>query len=208
MKCPSCGYENSEDAEYCNLCQHSFVKAESELRGLAPLAELRREGVPAVRTLLRGGATGENWFQRHLNWTWLLPQLLLYVAALVVMFGFIASMGPTLILDPTARPSVLPSLPFSIFVVSYAFVIPLLGAASIWGIGAWVLKRKSRSLWWLLIFLIPVLAAWLNVLLGLGVLIVVWIIFLRLENRSELPGLPVSDSARTILEAQSNKYGP
>ena len=30
MKCPSCGYENSDDAQYCSLCQKSFVKAEPE----------------------------------------------------------------------------------------------------------------------------------------------------------------------------------
>ncbi|MGD9143630.1 MAG: zinc-ribbon domain-containing protein [Dehalococcoidia bacterium] len=32
MKCPSCGYENQEGAQYCNLCLHSFVKPQPEKR--------------------------------------------------------------------------------------------------------------------------------------------------------------------------------
>jgi len=34
MICPSCGYENREDARYCNLCQTSFVKTKPEPRPL------------------------------------------------------------------------------------------------------------------------------------------------------------------------------
>ncbi len=32
MKCPSCGYQNQEGAQYCNMCLHSFVKPEPEPR--------------------------------------------------------------------------------------------------------------------------------------------------------------------------------
>ena len=32
MKCPSCGYENQEGAQYCNLCLHSFVRPQPEKR--------------------------------------------------------------------------------------------------------------------------------------------------------------------------------
>lgn len=32
MKCPSCGYQNQEGAQYCNLCLHSFVKPQPEKR--------------------------------------------------------------------------------------------------------------------------------------------------------------------------------
>ena len=32
MKCPSCGYENQEGSQYCNMCLHSFVRPEPEPR--------------------------------------------------------------------------------------------------------------------------------------------------------------------------------
>ena len=32
MKCPSCGYQNQEGAQYCNLCLHSFVRPQPEKR--------------------------------------------------------------------------------------------------------------------------------------------------------------------------------
>ena len=31
MKCPSCGYDNKEDAQYCNLCLTSFVETDLEI---------------------------------------------------------------------------------------------------------------------------------------------------------------------------------
>jgi len=30
MKCPSCGYENQEGAQYCNMCLYSFIKPNPE----------------------------------------------------------------------------------------------------------------------------------------------------------------------------------
>ncbi len=195
MKCPSCGYENREDAQYCNLCQSSFLREPSAPYGLPSMAEPSKEAKKAVKQVLKSQAAGENWFQRHLNWTWVLPQLVLFVVAMVVMYGFIASMGPALIMAPTEIPSVISFLPFSIFIVAYAIILPLLGAASIYGIGAWVLKRKDRSLWWLLIFLIPTAAYLLNAFVGFVALVVVWIVFLRLENRNLMVDLPVSSGS-------------
>jgi len=169
MKCPSCGYENSDDARYCGLCEKpfgSFVKEPSAPYGLAPSLKPSKEAVKTVKKILRSQSKGPNWFQRHLNWTWVLPQLFLYIAALVVGYSLIMSMAGAL-MSPLESSFM---LPFSgLFVV--AIILSLLSAAAIWGIGAWVLKRKDRSMWWLLIFLAPTPAGWLNVFLGFAALL-------------------------------------
>ena len=226
MKCPSCGYENSRDAQYCNLCQKSFVSTEPGLARPAPPPPPRREAMQAARNILRGGDADLNWFQRHLNWTWVLPQLLLYMAFLIVLFSFITSMGPALLMNPTELSPSLSFMPFSLLIVVGFLLIPLLMMAAQFGIGAWVLKRKERSLMWLLIFLVPSGAYLLNAFLGFVVTVVVWIVFLRLENRNFGPELPVSSrpsglpgssgSSSSIqpglappgLGSQYNKYGP
>jgi hypothetical protein len=198
MKCPSCGYENKEDAEYCNLCQRSFVKAESELRGLRepsapygldPLAGPRREGAQRV---LRSRATGENWFQRHLNWTWLLAQCAVGLIGYFVVTIFVSS----LFVSSTTLPSEA-SLFASISFMQIIFSV--LQMIAIFGVGTWVLKRKNRSLAWLLIFFVPLVG---------------WIIFLRLENRSGLVALPAKPRASIQPGLASRdlesrfKYGP
>jgi len=218
MKCPSCGYENKEDARYCNLCQHSFgsfAREPATPYGLAPSLEPKKE---AARTASRSQAAGENWFQRHLNWTWALPQLFLYVALLVVGYAIITSMGPTWIMAPSEITSLSPFMSFSILIVVCCLIIPLLMAAAIYGIGVWVLKRKDRSLWWLLIFLIPTAAAFLHGLLAFVALVAVWIVFLRLENRNLLEDVPETPetSSSSIqpglappgLGYRPDKYGP
>jgi len=201
MKCPSCGYENSDDARYCGLCEKpfgSFVKEPSAPYGLAPSLKPSKEAVKTVKKILRSQSKGPNWFQRHLNWTWVLPQLFLYIAALVVGYSLIMSMAGAL-MSPLESSFM---LPFSgLFVV--AIILSLLSAAAIWGIGAWVLKRKDRSMWWLLIFLAPTPAGWLNVFLGFAALVAVWIVFLRLENRNLLEDVPVSSG----LSAPSGSSG-
>ena len=30
MECPSCGYQNQEGAQYCNMCLYSFIKPQPE----------------------------------------------------------------------------------------------------------------------------------------------------------------------------------
>jgi len=196
MKCPSCGYENSDDARYCGLCQKpfaSFAMEPSAPYGLAPLAEPSKEAKQAVQKVLRSQATGENWFQRHLNWTWVFAQwaaaLIIYFVVFVFVSSLVAS-GPNFPSEASFFAS------FSVLqIVSYVLQI-----AAVYGVGAWVLKRKNRSLGWLLIFFVPLVG---------------WIIFLCLENRSELPALPATHSssiqpglASPGLGAQYGKYGP
>ena len=99
-------------------------------------------------------APNKSWFQRHLNWTWVLMTVLG-----CFVLGFIAGIVIGIV-DPYG-------LSYSdgtidIIALCIGLVVQLV-------VGGWVLRQKSRSLWWLLILLIP-----------LG-----WIIFLFLGNRSD-----------------------
>jgi len=203
MKCPSCGYENKEDARYCGLCEKpfgSFVSEPSAPYGLAPSLEPSKEAEKTVKKILRSQSTKMNWFQRHLNWTWVLPQLFLYIATLVVGYSLFMSMAGAL-MSPLKSSFM---LPFSGLVVWFGIITPLLMAAAIYGIGVWVLKRKDRSLWWLLIFLIPTAAAFLHGLLAFVALVAVWIVFLRLENCNFLEGPPTSSESSGSSESSSS----
>jgi hypothetical protein len=174
MKCPSCGYENSDDARYCGLCERPFgssVNEPSAAYGLPPLAEPGRGGVPAAQTVLRSQPKGLNWFQRHLNWTWVFAQLAVGLLTYIIMTVFVTSL---FIGSSNALPSEA-SLFASISVI-YIIVL-ILQLIAEFGVGAWVLIRKNRSLGWLLIFFVPMVG---------------WIIFLCLENRNLMDDLPVS----------------
>ena len=100
-----------------------------------------------------------NWFERHLNWSAVLSWLASYPITFVA--GYI--LGLIVIgVDPYMSDEALEGLAYLVgIVVALAWILPTNG---------WILKRKSRSLWWLLILFVPV-----------G-----WTIFLCLENRSEL----------------------
>lgn len=81
------------------------------------------------------------WFQRHLNWTMVFIWVLIHPVALIIgdMLGI--------------------SLDLLYLMVPIIVILPLSG---------WTLKQKKRSLWWLLLFIIPFM----------------WLVFLGLENRS------------------------
>jgi len=190
MKCPSCGYENSKDARYCGLCQRSFVSSVNEPSapyGSAPLQGLQPEpGQGAAETaqkVLRSQSTNLNWFQRHLNWTWVFAQWAVGLIGFFLVTVFVSSLvasGPNF----PSETSFFASLSV-LQIVSY-----VLQAAAVYGVGAWVLKRKDRSLAWLLIFFVPLVG---------------WIIFLCLENRSDLVVMPATpgSSVQPGLASQS-----
>jgi ABC-type dipeptide/oligopeptide/nickel transport system permease subunit len=106
-----------------------------------------------------------NWFQRHLNWTWVLT-----VTIGSVILGFILGFITGLV-DPYAyyiSDAALTGLSYLIAVIVAIIV------------GWWVLREKKRKLWWLLIILVP-----------FG-----WIVFLCLENRSQV--IDIADSEVAI----------
>ena len=89
----------------------------------------------------RPSKPSKDWFQRHLNWTVVLLWVL--VLPLAIPLGDILGISVDAI-----------SL-----LVPIVIILPLTG---------WALKQKNRSLWWLLLFIIPF----------------VWLVYLGLENRS------------------------
>ena len=72
-----------------------------------------------------------NWFERHLNWTMVFGLLGTYVAGFMVGAVIYS-------VDPYVSDGAMYIIGF---IVSLAILIP------VWG---WALRRKSRSLWWLL----------------------------------------------------------
>jgi len=99
-----------------------------------------------------------NWFRRHLNWTALFG--LLGGWAIGCMAAFVVANTMTF-LDPYVSEGAIVA-PATVT----ATVVGLAVFAATWG---WVLRRKKRSLWWLL----------LAIFVPLG-----WIAIFVLENRS------------------------
>ncbi len=196
MKCPSCGYENREDARYCNLCQTSFIKAEPEPPGLAPPPLLKRETVP------EGEAGDLSWFQRHLNWTWVLPQLFLFLFGIVYLETSSSHLYRAIW---RSSESEFVSTAASLTIFWYVWTVMMWAAE--FGIGAWVLKKKKRSLWWLAIFFIPtpitlLLAEW-SVWPSLIAYVLVVVVFLFLDDASQSRRVLVSYPTRPDLDAQN-----
>lgn len=130
LVCPECTTVLDEKI-YCMPCADELFKRSSQPRYQA--ADL-------------------NWFQRHLNWSWL---LISFVASIVIgiSLGLIVAFAD----------------PYGLYISDTAldWISYFIGIAISMGVGIWVLDRKGRSFWWLLIFFVP-----------FG-----WIIFLCLENR-------------------------
>jgi len=90
-----------------------------------------------------------NWFQRHLNWTLVLTYLTPYLIIIILgTFGVLSSGS-------------VPTIPEALFLI-----ICFIAGFFVFG---WVLRRKNRSLWWLLMVFVP-----------FG-----FIVWLGLENRSQ-----------------------
>jgi len=123
MKCPNCGKEVSEDTKFCPKCGKRLIKTQSE-----------QPATSALYKEVSGGELGKrmNWFERHLNWT----MVLAWVGASVIAFA-------VALLILTANPYVSEDELSAI-----GFIIALVVSLAV---GYWVLRKKNRSMWWLLI---------------------------------------------------------
>ena len=84
-----------------------------------------------------------NWFQRHLNWTWVLSLLLVLVLAFIA--GIVVQLtGPNVGGDYGA-------IAQQLRVELASKVADLVGSIIILISSVWVINRKGRSLWWLLL---------------------------------------------------------
>ena len=123
MNCPNCGKEVSEDTKFCPHCGKRLIETQGE-----------QTAISAWRKELGGGTQGKrmSWFERHLNWT----MVLAWVGAGVIAFivGFLAGLA-----DPYVSEDALGGIGFII-----ELIVSIL-------VGRWVLRKKNRSMWWLLI---------------------------------------------------------
>lgn len=132
---------------YCPNCGNEVTGQDKFCRNCG--AEISKTSVDSGRAKsVHYEAQRLNWAQRHLNWTVVLTA----IAANAIAFAVSVWL---LMVDPTSPDSVLNIIYFAIVA---GIVLP---------VGAWALRRKYRSLWWLLILFVP-----------FG-----WIAFLCLENR-------------------------
>ena len=144
--CTQCGTKLQEGAKFCPQCgqrlmgsnledkQRAIPKPESPLmqsstlragqHGLRPIQTY----VPKSEAPLREGS----WFERHLNWTMVLAGLSTYAISFILVFL-------VMLLDPYASGVAL----YVILVIANLAVVIV--------VGRWVLKKKNRSMWWLLI---------------------------------------------------------
>lgn len=88
-----------------------------------------------------------NWFERHLHWTYVLSWVLAY--GIVVVFGLIMEKG------------IITNEPFTLM----SFLIPQF---IILGVTMWILRRKQRSLWWVLMAASPIIG---------------WVVILTIKNK-------------------------
>jgi hypothetical protein len=130
--CPGCGAKPTRGTSFCSYCG-------------APTTPLTRIcykcGVRVVGGL-EAGLQEMNWFQRHLNWTVLLALVGSYALGLMAAFAVGVAIG---VADPYVSLEAAGAAGGVTGVVVYlAILVPT------WG---WVLRRKNRSLWWLLLAL-------------------------------------------------------
>jgi hypothetical protein len=196
MNCPSCGSPNSEDAKFCNLCYHPFVSTQEE----SPEAILPQQNESQPDNILQPqtepqaniNAQPQNdqsqttvddtvfrrsWFERHLNLTLILADIVAY-AAIIAIANFHCFINR---MPLSFFPGEIASCPAYVHVLAVIF-----GLAATFGVGSWMLVKKDRRLTWLLLlFTGPI-----------GI-----IVFLFLENMSpdddNLSELSALDTAET-----------
>jgi hypothetical protein len=173
MKCPSCGAENSDDAQFCNLCLVRFSQAAVNT---AP------PEVPAAPPQT-ADPPQKGWFQRHLNWTWVLAQVAAFCLVIAWMVVFVLVFVLTDETDPQAMGTAVASAMIS---WNFAWIISALAP---FVAGAWVLSEKARSYAWLLLFLLP---------FGF-----VFFLLLRSGHRLELPGAAARAPAGAGMQSSS-----
>jgi hypothetical protein len=132
------------------------------------------------------------WFERHLNWTtlfftifaWMFGVLLVYFTLDIAGYGYL----------PIPGEAYVPYNPYST-ATGYTFTVQTMVDVAVLvslPVFYWVLKRKKHSLWYLLLFflpLIPMPSPDFVLLFQMPFWIAGWIILLALKNKALKQGL-------------------
>jgi len=133
FSCPSCGSPVAFGSRFCGNCGTQLNLPTQQQIQYPPAYQQQMPPYYQQRlSYTRQQQYGMNWFQRHLNWTWVLSYLLMLVGAFV--FGLLMfSADPNVSEDAVG------------------------GAAQIFGgifmlvVSGWVIKQKGSALWWILL---------------------------------------------------------
>ena len=136
MFCRNCGKELIGSPEFCPGCGARPIRGTSFCSNCgAPTTPLTEVCVKCgVRVVGREEARLRemSWFERHLNWTMVLAWVGTYPICFIVW-------ELAMLADPYISDDILSGIGFTIgLIVSIA-------------VGQWVLRKKNRSMWWLLI---------------------------------------------------------
>lgn len=130
FSCPKCGWQVAFGTQFCSHCSNSLSWQQQTT---PPIYQqpFNYQQQPDYSQQLHYKM---NWFQNHLNWTYLLTWLLVPILlALLYMIVSIAIGAP---------------LPF---ILSFPVIFSIILLVDL-SVGGWVIKQKGRSLWWLLLF--------------------------------------------------------
>ena len=158
MFCRNCGKELIGNPEICPGCGARPMKGTSFCSNCGAPTTPLTEICPKCGVRVAVSLQEMSWFRRHLNWTVLLAWLAAFGVGFIAAFavGFVM-----VVADPYVSDEALEGAGYVASIVGGLAVL-----APAWG---WVLRRKNRSLWWLLLAL----------LVPFG-----WIAMFALENRS------------------------
>ncbi len=142
MFCRNCGKELIGSPEFCPNCGARPMRGNSFCSNCGapttPLTKICYKCGVRVVGGIEAGLREMSWFQRHLNWTALLALVganaLYSLGGFAVGFGWAAGVGGAAGVAGGVT----------------GVVVGLVVLVLTWG---WVLRRKNRSLWWLLLAL-------------------------------------------------------
>jgi hypothetical protein len=86
-----------------------------------------------------------NWFNKHLNWTYVIINVVIMVIGIIVIFGLVSDSLRSFIDNPGVFP-----VKLIVPILISSGILSLVSVAT----SAWVLSRKGQSLLWLLLVLV------------------------------------------------------
>jgi hypothetical protein len=138
MYCQHCGTELNDASKFCDKCGEQTMTISGSEGVMQVNTSSPREPQNQTRRFTPNiNYRGLNWFQRHLNWTWILVAIL----GSLVISPIIAIVAYTSVVSNSSA--------------LYSVLLPLSLVVMILGISGWVLYRKNRHVLWLIILFIP-----------------------------------------------------